>query len=229
MPAIVVIGNGPSMKEEYLDLIRASGIPAVGMNAIYRLLRKKGWFPEYYLCFDASVAGSHKEEFSQLIKDESNGIKKFCFYKCNFKELGENPRVVLKDHPPRFQNQKFNYVTTGTCAVRFAIELGYDQIIIVGVDCNYKDKVAERRTLPDTRATYELTETPAHNPNYFFEGYQIKGDVYNVPNAPYHRLAWQELATQVSTFGVRCTQTSPAFQISGYESLGFNEALKKYA
>lgn len=228
MKSIVVIGNGPSMKKEHLQLIQDTETPSIGMNAIYRLLKTKGWFPRYYLCFDASVTGSHKKEFLNLIADDNNGIEKFCFYKVNFKDFEPNDRVILKEHPPNFKGQKFNYVTTGTCAVRFAIELGYDTIIITGVDCNYKEKVAERITLPNTRATYKLTETPKRNPNYFFDEYQVEGDIYNTPNAPYHRLAWQELAQQISSYRVRCVQTSPIFNIQGFENLDFNKAMEKY-
>jgi len=228
MKPIVIMGNGPSMKKEYLDIIKDKKIDAIGMNAIYRLLKQGSWFPKYYVCFDSSVTGSHHEEFLDLIKDQSNGIYKFCFYKNNFKDLPENPRVILKDIPPQFSKQKYQYVTTGTCSARFAIEMGYDVLILVGIDCNYKEKVAERVTLPNTRATFRLTETPVNNPNYFFEDYQVKGDVYNIPNAPYHRNAWLELSKHLKSYNVKVIQTSHIFQVNGFERQTFEEAIEKY-
>mgnify|MGYP003144514056 CR=1 FL=1 len=40
---------------------------------------------------------------------------------------------------------------------------------------------------------WHTTKTPELNPNYFFNDYQRKGDVYNIPNAETcHSVSWDD-------------------------------------
>lgn len=224
---IVVIGNGPSMKKEYFDIIKNKGIDSIGMNSVYRYLKYINWWPTYYLGFDSKVTSSHKSEFIKLINDNNNGIKEFIFYEENFPELKNNSRVTLKTSPPKFKNQHFSHVTTGSCAVRFAIEKGYKNIILIGIDCNYKEKVAERELQKGTWGTFKLLEDPKDNPNYFFDDYQQKGDIYNIPNAPYHKASWIELATQKAKnkLKVEIYQANPNFKVSGFKNVEFEKII----
>jgi hypothetical protein len=228
---IIIIGNGPSMKKEYFKVIQELGLDAIGMNSVYRYLKNINWWPKYYLGFDSMVTDSHKDEFIKLIEDKTNGIEQFIFYEENFPEYKNksNQRVVLKTTPPKFEGQSFSHITTGSCAVRFAIEKGYKNIVLLGIDCNYKEKVAERELQEGTWGTYKLLETPTQNPNYFFGDYQVEGDIYNIPNSPYHKNSWYELATQKVSNKITANiiQTSPNFFIRGLENISFEEVIEQ--
>lgn len=223
---VIVIGNGPSMKEEYIDIIKSNNIDSIGMNSIYRFLNRINWYPKYYCCFDSRVAGSHKNDFIKLMDNEDNNIKEFVFYQENFNDY-DNKRLVKKGSPPRFKNQKYSLVTTGTCAVRYLIEKGYKNIILVGIDVNYKEKVAERSLVKGTRATFKLEETPQNNPNYFFEDYQLKGDIYNIPNRKYHESSWIELLMTIKQNNINLIQTSNNFKMPYIKNIDFNKIVKE--
>jgi len=194
---IIIIGSGPSMKPEYIDMIRASGLPSMGMNAQYRHYETIDWLPQYYCCFDVQVGENHKEKLTSLDT-----------HLCSYREVGGQ---TTKGIPPDFKNQSYHYVTTGTCAVRWAMELGYKRIILTGIDCDYQDLTADKELVEGTWGTWKLKETPKENPNYWVEDYQQEGDVYNTPNynpsKPYHPLAWLELAAQSHHYGVQLIQT----------------------
>jgi len=223
---IVIIGNGPSMKKEYIDIIKDSNIDSLGMNSIYRYLNRIHWYPTYYTCFDSRVAGSHKKEFIKMMEDDNINIKKFVFYKENFGDYSNN-KLILKDSPPKFNKQSYNLVTTGSCSVRFAIEMGYKNVILTGIDANYKDKVADRDLVPGTRATFKLKETPENNPNYFFSDYQLKGDIYNIPNKNYHVASWMELLSTIRKFNINLIQTSDIFELPNVRNVEFKKIMKE--
>ena len=58
--------------------------------------------------------------------------------------------------------------------------LGFNDIHIMGIDCNYKEFLPETEKLED--GTLKITKTPDNNPNYFIDDYQREGDIYNKPN-----------------------------------------------
>lgn len=74
---LVVVGNGPSLKQEYLDIIREKNIDSFGLNSAYRYFEKSNWFPKYYGCFDYALSESHNEEWSKMIKDQNFPVEKF--------------------------------------------------------------------------------------------------------------------------------------------------------
>jgi hypothetical protein len=58
--------------------------------------------------------------------------------------------------------------------------LGYEQMILMGIDGNYVEKIDEAKARG--KDVLEILKTPERNPNYFFAGYQVEGDRYTVPN-----------------------------------------------
>jgi len=224
MKTIFIIGNGPSMKKEYLYELIKMNVDTLGMNVAYRFFNKLDWLPTYYTCLDGKVCDSHKGEFIKMM-EEDNEIKEFIFYKENFPNY-KNDRLLLKDSPPNFKNQRYVFVTTGSCAVRYAIEKGYKRIVLLGVDANYKEKVAERELMPNTRATFKLKEDPKDNPNYWFDGYQQKGDVYNIPNSPWHKNSWRELSQQIKEYDVEIIQTNKDFVFLNTKYVDFYDVIK---
>ncbi|MFO3797802.1 MAG: hypothetical protein ACK8QZ_11070, partial [Anaerolineales bacterium] len=66
MPGIVVIGNGPSLKD--FDLPSIGYRPSIGMNAAYRFWDRVNWYPTHYVCLDDAVVVSHKESIVRLVE-----------------------------------------------------------------------------------------------------------------------------------------------------------------
>ena len=71
--------------------------------------------------------------------------------------------------------------------------MGADKIKLLGMDCNYTEFIPESKKLDD--GTLVITKTPKNNPNYFFNYYQMQGDIYNKPNGTrIHKASWMDLA-----------------------------------
>ncbi|MEZ5996622.1 MAG: glycosyltransferase [Hyphomonadaceae bacterium] len=222
---LVVLGNGPSLKG--FDFTQLRGVDTVGMNAAYRYWREIGWHPRYYACLDTVLGLSHAVEIEAMIdKAEDLGIDAFLLRQnlietlddgarrsrrvINFDELS-HAGGLLDIHP----------LTTGSHAALFGALLGYRSIVLLGVDANYVERVegAEARTGTEL----ELVAPPAHNPNYFFEGYQRRGDRYNVPNpAPdLHVECWRAAGARLAGRGVAVWNANPTSRVDAFASRAF--------
>lgn len=194
------MGNGPSLKKISFDLLKK--YDTFGLNAAYRIYDKINFYPTYFGCFDYRLNESHKENFSKLILTD-NSIKRFFFignekgqllYDNNVINNSKFTKINLKNE--KFLSNSFlefnDLGSSGANAAQSGILMGYKKIILVGCDCNYVEH------LPNSiRANkgITLTKTPEHNPNYWFEGYQQAGDVYNVPQTDTFQMnSWKYLS-----------------------------------
>ena len=199
----VILGNGPSLKpydlEEDFD-----GMDTIGMNSAYRYWEKIGWYPSFYCCLDEVVGMSHKEAILQLIRNaEEYGIRVFLL-RTNLVNWLKGQ--VALDKVWNFDELKEKFIefntptlTTGSHSCIWATILGYKKIYIIGVDCNYVEKVTGAKALENHKL---VITKKSQNPNYFFEGYQAKGDEYNVPNpfTDLHIKSWRNIARLVHKF-----------------------------
>lgn len=180
----VILGNGPSLKG--FDFENLRGYDTIGMNAAYRYWDRINWYPTYYICLDTVVVKSHHDEIARLVKDSDKlGIKKFFVRKDLFElqpQLESHPKVVTYADMKRNNPLAFDcvHVTTGSFAARFAIYEGYTKMIMLGIDEKYVNFIQESKRKENI--TLEITDTPQNNPNYFFDDYQQKGDLYQIAN-----------------------------------------------
>lgn len=199
--SLVVIGNGPSLRGFDFHSIECDSI---GMNAAYRHWDQIGWYPTHYCCLDDELINTHHIEIRRLVE---KGLVKSAFLSGRMLELhpeiakdgrytfldqfipywhrvrGEKFALPLIEHAA-FRTLQPNKITTGAYAVRFGAFLGYTDFAIIGVDLRYVEIIPEAEKGDGLKLT--IKETPKHNPNYFFDGYQQAGDTYQVPNPASH-------------------------------------------
>ncbi|WP_045699682.1 hypothetical protein [Hyphomonas sp. BRH_c22] len=198
---LIVIGNGPSLRG--FDFDRLSGVDTLGMNAAYRHWDRIDWRPTHYACLDDALIDTHRKEILRLI--EEGRINSF-FLSGRMLELepglADHPRVRFLDEfvpfwfnargrqhglslvaSPAFLTQQDAFVTTGAYSVRYGAFLGFSRIILIGIDLTYQP-ISEAEKVDDLRLV--MTQTPASNPNYFFDDYQREGDAFQVPNPEIH-------------------------------------------
>lgn len=197
-----VLGNGPSLGK--IDLAALSDYPTIGLNAAYRYWRTIDWRPTYYACLDEVVGLSHKDAIADLIAEDR--IETFLLRGNLIATLGpiaQTRKVVnfdaLRSRQPLLSPPT---ITTGSHAALWLAALGFDQIVLLGIDGQYKEVVdgAEHRD----GIELQIVAPQSNNPNYFFDGYQQAGDRYNIPNPRpgLHVEAWHAAADQLSRASV---------------------------
>ena len=199
-----IMGNGPSAKSFSFEQLNQ--LNTFGMNAAYRYWHKIKIYPKFYSCLDLVVGLSHIEGISELIiNSDKYGIEKFLLRKnlvdkigqiknhnkiSVFENLVENKNLFISKIMPR--------ITTGAGTAAWAIDLGFQDIYLYGIDINYieKQNFLKKIDHENSRWAIEVTED-FENPNYFFKDYNRKGDKLNIPNPnindPVHLDSWVKL------------------------------------
>jgi len=197
----VVLGNGPSLRG--FDFSILAGVASIGMNAAYRYWDTIDWRPTHYCCLDDALIDTHHTEIHRLMTegrietaflsgsylkyhpeavDDARFVFLDQFVKYWHETRGKALGLAFTDHPA-FRSTDPSKLTTGAFAARYAAYCGYTHIGLLGVDLRYQEQPAAQ-PLEGHRLT--LSETPASNPNYFFDDYQRAGDVFHEPNPAEH-------------------------------------------
>lgn len=229
-----VLGNGPSLKDVPFTDFR--GIATIGMNAAYRYWDEHGWYPSYYCCMDTVVIMSHAEHIYRLIeKADSYGIKLFFLRRVileKYPDLENNWRVLfLEDLRPLTPLFQVEPITTGSYSLLFMAFLGFRNIYVAGVDCNYVERV-KGVVDGDKKNKLVIAEELSENPNYFFASYQRPGDEFNVPNPSkdLHVRSWRNsaeaLQKQQGRLGrVSVTNLNPASRVDCFDNAQWQDAI----
>lgn len=192
-----VLGNGPSLRD--FDFKTLSQFPTVGLNAAYRYWQTIGWRPTYYACLDEVVGLSHKDAIAELITEGK--IEQFLLRGNLVTALGSigQTRKVLNFDALKLRQPLLSppTITTGSHAALWMASMGFDQIVLLGIDGKYKELVDGAETRDGIEL--EIVETKQGNPNYFFDTYQQVGDRYNIPNPRpgLHVEAWHAAAAKL--------------------------------
>jgi FkbM family methyltransferase len=200
---------------------RLESFDSFGMNAAYRHWDEIGWYPQYYSCLDTVVGLSHAEEIARLlVRSEEYGIRLFFLRQNLIEQLAELPnhwKLVnfdkLRAGDDLLQSKS---ITTGSHTLAWAASLGYRSIALLGMDCNYQEIVPGAS--PVEGKVLEITEEK-ENPNYFFDGYQRKGDRFHIPNPgrEVHLESWREVAALLDGRGVRVLNANPVSKIDAFD------------
>lgn len=138
-----IIGNGPSLSTEDLKLLNNEYTFA--SNRIYNIFSETDWRPNFYVCIDPIQLAENKNEISEMID-----IVKFIscrkkmkddkiFYINDKRTYIVNPnkkyRVNFSDD---IAKKVYSHSTVLYVALQIAIYMGFTEIILLGVDHNFK-------------------------------------------------------------------------------------------
>ena len=224
---IFVLGNGPSLRN--FNFHSLEGYNTIGMNVAFRHWHRINWYPKYYMCMDTVMCETQKYAIRELVFEFNKKIELFFLRKrilAFYPELQKLPYVLfLEDYikTPYFSGL---IITTGSFAPLFATMLGYRQIYLLGIDLNLVERIPESKHV--NGSILEITETPKHNPNYFFDDYQQKGDIYNIPNPTpnLHRNSWKQVKKRLDQFNVDVVNCSKISKLDIFNKLYITEFIK---
>ncbi len=187
-----------------------------------------GWYPQYYSCLDLVVGLSHKAEIARLIsKADEYGIKLFLLRENLIRELGDlknAERIVNFDEIRKLNPVMSAYtVTTGSHTAAWAVTLGYREIYLLGIDCNYVEVV--QGAVHGKGTELEIIAESKNNPNYFFDSYQRTGDKYNIPNPnrAIHLDSWREVAALVDKTPAIILNANSISKVDAFDFCNFDD------
>tara|TARA_B100001248_G_scaffold262584_1_gene259674 strand:- start:11822 stop:16654 length:4833 start_codon:yes stop_codon:yes gene_type:complete len=211
--SVLVIGNGPSAKNFKFNSYKTT----LTMNNFYRYSEKIDWYSNIYVSLDVVVTESNIKKIKEMIDNKKHELYYLddIFLKF-YPEYKDNELTVfrseLKDIDITFSDESL--VTTGSDSVRLMLICNFTNVNVIGVDCNYKREnnqlISGMKVIKTTHDIIEVKEN-INNPNYFFEGYHVKGDKLNFPDCrlkenlqkhgnDLHYLSWVQLIEAIKIF-----------------------------
>lgn len=163
-----IIGNGPSLTKEDLDVLEDKREISIASNRIYHIYPKTKWRPTFYISMDVDGLLTEIHRIR-----EGGDYLKFINYKA--RKYGRNPddHMVYLYRYGRFRIKNYvveaktmssdisHYITSvGTVtanAIEIAIYMGFKEIYLLGVDNNYAVKRLEDGSIyrdPNIKSSY---------------------------------------------------------------------------
>lgn len=174
-----IIGNGPSLRNMDLSYLRKE--VTFGLNRIYMIFEQIGFATSYYVCVNRLVVEQCSEEIIQLVPCP----KFISLYACDLIDFTADMMLVNSQNSFRF----FTDITEGVgegatvtyVAMQIAYYLGFQKVILIGVDHSYS-------TTGDPHTT---AVSKGDDPNHFAPDYFGKGFRWQLPDLEGSELAYR--------------------------------------
>lgn len=219
-----IIGNGPSLTVEDLEILHSNGIDTFAVNRIYQIFPKTFWRPTYYVNTDAVMIRDKLDEVNQIpAKIKFIPLQNKYYLDIKVKGATHFFRNDLreKDQPEGFSLDCTEQVNTrGTVTIvcmQLAMHLGYKNIYLLGIDHNFDKIITENG---------EVIIDPSVK-NYFIEGYdddvskEVKHDLGTTTKAYY------DVRQFIDKNDVHIYNASRQTKLDAFERVTFEEALKQ--
>jgi hypothetical protein len=198
-----IIGNGPSLKNT--DLSKLKDEYTFGMNRIYLMFPGLGFTTTYFASINDLVIEQCAEEIAAL------PIPKFIAWHSNrhFQRFPEDMIFLYTTYTgPRFAYDMTRRIWEGATVTNIALQLafymGFEQVILIGVDHNFASKGDANKTVVSDG------DDPNHfDPRYFGKGFRWQLPDLDTSEIGYEmaRKAYEEAGRQVldATVGGKLT------------------------
>lgn len=143
-----IVGNGPSLKREYLDVLHEHNEICFGMNHIYDLFDRTKWRPNFYFCFDRDFIRAEYKAITELDVDnifieyskapKIRAEKDNVYYYFSDYVFSVKRGCAITDHVCTELQKEASFVTNTThLCIEFALYMGFKEIYLLGIDHDY--------------------------------------------------------------------------------------------
>ena len=137
-----IVATGPSLAINDLNTLGHNKEICISVNGIFPAFANTSWRPDYYIIADFQVMKKWKKE----IQSFESGPKFIADTACKYpEEVGIKWHGVRAEKDcdlPKFSDdfamQSFLYGTIVYNAIQLAVYMGFSEIFLIGVDCNYQ-------------------------------------------------------------------------------------------
>jgi hypothetical protein len=168
-----IVANGPSLLRTDLSLL--DNDVSFGLNRIYLNFNTSSFRPTYFVAINELVLEQFADEIQQLDMPKFlNWNKRAYFRNPDSKLVFLKPKMVINDFFQKDISKPMVFGATVTnVTLQIAYYMGFQQVIIVGMDHNFKDK--------GTPSKIEVRNSEADE-NHFNPQYFPKGIKWQLPD-----------------------------------------------
>lgn len=220
-----VIGNGPSLTAEDLDLLRDE--ISFAANKIYLHFPKTGFRPTYYASVDLiflenfydQVPGIPATKFFPLWAEKWFRPSETTFF---FKEKG---LPMDQGFDPRFscdiREGIYGGYTVSFTLIQLAFYMGIRDIVLIGMDHRYR--------LPKKRArhpVYGEVLVSEGEMNHFHKEYRPPGEIWSIPRPHYQEQAYRLAGETLLAHGGRIINATRGGKLDIFPRLRLEDAIR---
>lgn len=224
-----LIGNGPSLTAEDLDLLK--GEITFASNRIYQLFDRTDWRPTYFFCIDAMFYRMDHEEINKVdaelrLVPLNRGLKAGKIYDevtyynrvADYAEVKNNQfswkrQLRFSDDPEKVV---YGGATVLYDAVQWAVYMGCPEIYLLGVDHNYKLEMLEDGTIVETDM----------KKSHFTKQYEAGIEKFAAPVGAIH-LSWQQAKESCSQRGVIIKNATRGGHLEVFERVSLENLIRR--
>ena len=137
-----IVATGPSLRSEDLQVLDQYNEFCIGMNKIY--MYKSAWTPNVYVCIDSFLISESEDEidkYASQIKFIGDSHLKFWGkeHKNTYKihTITQDSYNLMPKFSENICQKVYGGGTVTYACIQIAVYLGFTEIYLVGVDCNY--------------------------------------------------------------------------------------------
>lgn len=137
---VFIIGNGPSLRLEDLEVLYRNKEVCFGLNKIHKLFPYTAWRPDYICMADTRVIGACENELDRLTEDSIVFMadRYFCSDKVQYVHLKSE---YYAPNLPGFSDDItegvfWGYTVTYDLAMQISAYMGFAEIYLIGMDHN---------------------------------------------------------------------------------------------
>lgn len=213
-----IIGNGPSLTSEDLDILKAHNEITFAFNRIYHIFDSTSWRPTYYISQDERMlAGCQKEvgeieaemKFIPAELEWYSGIKikgRTLFHLENY-DFSKKP-LFSEDIAKRVYNSN----TVVYTAIQIAVYMGFNEIYLIGVDHHFNTSVnIEGRIIKDDSVN-----------DYFSDKYNLDKDKLEIPNVDLSTITFEAAKNVLQNSLIKVYNATRGGRLNVFERINFD-------
>ena len=183
--ALFIIGNGPSLKQT--DLTKLKNEFTFGLNRIYLLFPELGFTTTYFVSINDLVIEQCASEILKLSMPKFLAWHSHRYFQNLQLSTFNVPTFLYTTYTgPKFARDMTRRVWEGATVTNVALQLafymGFQQVILIGVDHNFTSKGEANKTVVST----------GDDPNHFSANYFGKGFRWQLPDLDTSEIGYQK-------------------------------------
>lgn len=218
-----IIGNGPSLCAEDLDILYRAGEITFAFNRIYHIFPHTQWRPTYYISQDMKMLSGCQDEVNQITSQikfipaemewyydiHLSGITPF-----HLKNEEENGMPTFSDD---ISKQIINSMTVVYSAIQIAAYMGIQEIYLIGVDHHFRTSMnADGKIVVDPTAK-----------DYFCEQYNQDKDQLYIPNTDKSTLTFIAAKKHCDARGIQVFNATRGGKLEVFPRVNFDTLFSK--
>lgn len=175
----VIIGNGPSLNETPLELLRDT--PTFGLNRIYLMYDKLGFQATYHVVVNAHVVEQRSSDFVSLEAPLFTTWKNRGNLRSRRRETGFLSTTPVPSFAENVLTDRiWEGATVTYVAMQMAYHMGFSRVLLVGVDHRFVDQ----------GPAHQLVESRGPDLNHFDPNYFGPGFKWQLPDLQTSEIAY---------------------------------------